>query len=52
MIDNLRAFAAVVDGKSLFAAKTPTAWKIGHTAFAVLLHRRAPCPHCGVEARV
>lgn len=42
----------VYDGKSFFAAKSPNAWVIGKTAFAVLLRRRAPCPHCGAEAEV
>ncbi len=42
----------VYDGKSFFASKSPNAWVIGKTAFTVLLHRRAPCPHCGAEAGV
>jgi hypothetical protein len=40
------------DGKSFFASKSPSAWAIGKTAFMVVLHRRAPCPHCGAEAEV
>ncbi len=40
------------DGKSFFASKSPGAWTIGKTAFMVVLHRRAPCPHCGAEAEV
>jgi hypothetical protein len=42
----------VYDGKSFFSSKSPSAWVIGKTAFMVLLHRRAPCPHCGAEAEV
>jgi hypothetical protein len=40
------------DGKSFFASKSPSAFAIGKTAFMVVLHRRAPCPHCGAEAEV
>ena len=42
----------VYDGKSFFSSKSPNAWVIGKTAFMVLLHRRAPCPHCGAGAEV
>jgi hypothetical protein len=42
----------VYDGKSFFTSKSPNAWVIGKTAFMVVLHRRAPCPHCGAEAEV
>jgi hypothetical protein len=42
----------VYDGKSFFSPKSPNAWVIGKTAVMVLLHRRAPCPHCGAEAEV
>lgn len=42
----------VWDGKSFFASKSPNAWVIGKTAFMVVFHRRAPCPHCGAEAEV
>ena len=42
----------VYDGKSFFASKSPNAWVIGKTAVLVVLHRRAPCPHCGAEAEV
>jgi hypothetical protein len=42
----------VFDGKSFFASRSPNAWVIGKTAFMVVLHRRAPCPHCGAEAEV
>ena len=42
----------VYDGKSLFAAKAPSAVAILATAMAIVTRRRAPCPHCGVEAHV
>ena len=42
----------VYNGKSLFAAKSPSAFAILATAISVVMHRRAPCPHCGVEAQV
>jgi len=42
----------IYDGKTLFAAKSPSAVAILGTAVAIVLRRRAACPHCGVEARV
>jgi hypothetical protein len=42
----------VYDGKSLFAARSPSAVAIVRTALGVALHRRAACPHCGAEAQV
>jgi hypothetical protein len=42
----------VYDGKSLFSPRSPNAWVIAKTAFTVVLHRRASCPHCGAEAEV
>jgi hypothetical protein len=42
----------VFDGRSLFSAKSPSAWAIGRTAVTVVLRRRGTCPHCGAEARV
>ncbi len=41
----------VYDGKS-FSSKSPSALMIGKTALMIVLHRRAPCPHCGAEAEV
>ncbi len=42
----------VFDGKSLFTAKSPSAFAIIGTAVSIVAQRRAPCPHCGVEAQV
>jgi hypothetical protein len=42
----------VYDGKSLFSAKSPSAFAIVRVAIAIVTRRRAPCPHCGVEAQV
>jgi hypothetical protein len=42
----------VYDGKSLFAAKSPSAFAIIGAAVSIVTQRRAPCPHCGVEAQV
>lgn len=41
----------VYDGK-FFSPQSPNAWVIAKTAFMVVLHRRAPCPHCGADAKV
>lgn len=40
------------NGKSSSSHRSPNAWVIAKTAFMVVLHRRAPCPHCGAEAEV
>ncbi|HLI66201.1 MAG TPA: hypothetical protein VKU90_07530 [Caulobacteraceae bacterium] len=40
------------DGKTLFASRSPSAFKIGRTALQVVLRRRAACPHCGAETEV
>jgi hypothetical protein len=42
----------VYNGKSSSSLRSPNAWVIAKTAFMVVLHRRAPCPHCGTEAEV
>jgi hypothetical protein len=42
----------IYNGKSFFTSRSPTAWAIGRTAVTILLHRRAPCPHCLAEAEV
>jgi hypothetical protein len=42
----------VYDGKSLFTAKSPSAFSILGVAVSIVTQRRAPCPHCGVEAQV
>jgi hypothetical protein len=42
----------VYDGKSLFAAKSPSALAIFGAAIAIVARGRARCPHCGVEAHV
>jgi len=42
----------VYDGKSLFAAKSPSALAIFAAAIAIVTRGRAHCPHCGVEAHV
>jgi len=42
----------VYDGKSLFAAKSPSALAIFGVAIAIVGRGHARCPHCGVEAHV
>ena len=42
----------VYNGKSLFAAKSPSAFTIIGAALSIVTQRHTPCPHCGVDARV
>jgi hypothetical protein len=42
----------VYDGKSLFTAKSPSAFAILGVAVSIVAHRHARCPHCGVDAQV